>query len=78
MGDVKKNKDVYYRNSRPHILKIHYSDGGSELIELDDIYGEQSVDLTCENATNYITLEIESVYEGNKYQDTVISEVSFR
>ena len=77
-GGYQKNKDVYYKNSRPHILKIHYSDGGSELIELDDIYGEQSVDLTCENATNYITLEIESVYEGNKYQDTVISEVSFR
>ena len=72
-----KSEELYYKNSRPHILKVYYSDGGTELIELADFYGTQNIALSYGAATDSIELEIESVYEGNKYQDTVISEVDF-
>lgn len=72
-----KSEELYYKNSRPYILKVYYSDGGTELIELADFYGTQNIVLSYGAATNSIELEIESVYEGNKYQDTVISEGDF-
>lgn len=72
-----KSSAHYEKNSRPAEIRITYSDGASEIHTLRDVYSTQEVQLNNSRATNSITLTILSVYPGNKYEDTVISEVSF-
>lgn len=71
-----KNEDVYAKNSRPKDVTITYSDGSSEQHTLQDINDVQEIILTSNLATDSISVTIESVYAGNKYEDTVITEVS--
>lgn len=71
-----KSMDLYKKNSRPKCLRISYSDGSSELCELKDVYGKQKISLNNRVKTSYLTFTIESVYPGNKYEDTAISEIS--
>lgn len=73
-----KSEKLYYKNSRPCAMKVYYSDGYSENIELSDINGTQEIELNYRRKTSFIKLEIESVYAGSVFEDTVISEVSFR
>lgn len=72
-----KNDDLYYKNSRPAVIRLSYSDGRSEEYTLEDINGAQTFNLNEPVATNSITLTIVSVFGGWKYEDTVISEVAF-
>lgn len=73
-----KSTDLYYKNSRPSEISLEFADG-SENIQLtdsdtDDFYF-YVFDKTHES--DYVKIIIEDVYAGNKYQDTLISEISF-
>ncbi len=71
-----KNDDIYYKNSRPRRIRIEFSDGRSEAFELADGSREEQVLTFAEpTETETVSLIIESVYPGVKYEDTCISEV---
>ncbi len=73
-----KNDDIYYKNSRPKEICAEYSDGTSEVFKLEDIgQNEQVLTFSRPVETNMVNLTIESVYPGEKYEDTCISEVIF-
>ena len=68
--------DGYYKNNRVASIKIIFSDGSSQIAHLsDDNTGYQTIDLSHSVDTDYITLTIDSVYSGYKYDDTCIAEV---
>lgn len=71
-----KSSSLYYKNSRPASLLVSFSDGSSVTLELEDYFGQQSFTFGSPVETTSVTFTIESVYAGNKYQDTVISEIS--
>lgn len=75
-GGYQKNSDLYYKNSRPAFLKVTYSDGSSQVCNLSDTLGAQTFTLANPMETSSLTFTIQSVYAGNKYEDTVISEIS--
>lgn len=70
-----KNSEIYGKNSRPKELKISFSDGSSQVYTLQDINTKQEIILEKAVITKYISFTIQSVYQGNKYEDTVISEI---
>ena len=72
-----KTKELYYKNSRPKKLKITFSDNKSITVKLKDYYGIQKVDFREPIVSDQVTVTIESVYKGNKYKDTVISELEW-
>lgn len=71
-----KSADLYQKNSRPQDVRIVFSDGTEESFTLDDIDGIQTLYFSKGMNTDTLTLYIESVYPGTKYEDTVISEIN--
>lgn len=70
-----KSDDLYYKNSRPKEIEILFSDGTINTIELEDVIGMQNVKFPHSVETSGIEITINSVYAGNKYEDTAISEI---
>ncbi|MDE6929142.1 MAG: discoidin domain-containing protein, partial [Lachnospiraceae bacterium] len=70
-----KSNELYNKNSRPEKIQVLFSDGTYELHTLSDINDSQDIVLNKAIVTDYITLTIESVYPGTKYEDTAISEI---
>lgn len=76
-GGYQKDETRYSRNSRPGDIRVEFSDGSTQSMTLQDLMQEQVVTFSAPVDTSYVTIVIESVYEGNKYEDTAISEVVF-
>lgn len=73
-----KSGDSYFYNSRPKEITIGFSDGTIRNYTLRDQNDlEQTISLGEKVETESISITIESVYEGDKYEDTCISEISF-
>lgn len=72
-----KTKELYYKNSRPQKVKITFSDHSSITVKLKDYYGVQKIDFDHPVVSDQVTVTIKSVYKGNKYADTVISELEW-
>ena len=86
-----KSKKAWQDNARVHKLKMFVNDESYAIIELKDSYTKQFVKLEKplgnSNRHDYeklkakgnwtIRFEILSVYEGDKYEDTAISEIYF-
>ena len=70
-----KSADTFAKNSRPAALLITFSDGSSMDITLQDVNEQQQVNFPHVIETSSVTLTIQSVYPGSKYEDTVISEI---
>lgn len=81
-------EEKYYDNNRIERLVVHYLlDGvvkGNAVVDLDDVYNMEPVyyELTdgVFNEAYYcdsIQVEIESVYEGEKYNDLCLTEIHF-
>lgn len=71
-----KSEDIYYKNARPKQVSV-VSDTGKVVaqVTLSDSYGAiQSITFPA-TSTSSLTLRIDSVYEGNKYEDCAISEM---
>lgn len=71
-----KNDELYNKNSRPKKIGISFSDGIYEVHELDDVNDVQDIAFNKAVVTNKVSLIIEDVYSGTKYEDTAISEIS--
>ena len=73
-----KDKDIFYKNNRVKNCRFEFSDGTSQEVVLLGEYSEQSNVITFSPPvdTEYIKITILSVYSGNKYNDTCISEIS--
>lgn len=71
-----KSADLYQKNSRPQDVRIVFSDGTEESFTLDDIDGGQTLYFSKGMNTDTLTLYIESVYPGTKYEDTAITEIN--
>ena len=72
----KKSSDLYRKNSRAEKIRLHFSDGSHRDYTLKDVFeGEQRIVFDKPVITNYLRLEILSVYPGTKYQDTCITEL---
>ncbi len=72
-----KSNELYNKNSRPSQIKITFSDGTYEVHDLKDVNDYQKIVFDEPRYTEYIILTIDEVYPGTKYEDTVISEISF-
>lgn len=73
-----KNKEEYSANSRVKKAEIILSDGTSYIFNLkDNNLGFQTLDFGEEIETRQVVIKILDIYEGNKYNDTCISEVEF-
>ncbi|MCQ2495265.1 MAG: hypothetical protein MJ131_01590 [Lachnospiraceae bacterium] len=70
-----KSLTSYYDNSRPKKIKVSFSNGKSLTYTLTDAMEKQTIDFGSEIETKYVKIEIVSVYKGNKYKDTLISEI---
>ena len=71
-----KSTDIYYKNARPKQVSL-IADSGEMVaqVTLADSYRVvQSISFPAVS-TSSITLRIDSVYEGNKYDDCAISEM---
>lgn len=69
--------ETYYKNSRPKEITLVYYDGTEETVELEDYNGEQRIVFDHPVNTRGVVMRIESVYEGDAYEDTCITEISF-
>ena len=70
-----KSRDLYDKNSRPASLVVESDDGTYEVFQLDDTYSAQTITFSEPIIASEISFVIDSVYEGYKYEDTVISEL---
>ncbi len=68
----------YITNSRPNRIKLSFSDGTSEFYVLDDVEGVQYLQLNKPVVTDRVVLTLDTVYPGTHYEDTAISEISFK
>lgn len=71
-----KSKDIYYKNARPKQVSV-VADTGEVVaqVTLSDSYQTvQSITFPAVS-TSSLSLRIDSVYEGNKYDDCAISEM---
>lgn len=72
------DSDNYYEwNSRPKGITLTFSDGSSQSFVLKDSRTCQTFCLDPQVTADRVRLTIDSVYPGSKWEDTVISQVSF-
>lgn len=70
-----KSASLYAKNCRPQEITVIFSDGSSRSFVLKDVNAAQTLSLG-QVVTDSVTVRIDSVYSGTKYQDTCISEIS--
>lgn len=72
------SEDLFYKNSRLHNITATLSSGKSYDFECSGGWDSRhnSFSLGANIETSSITITIQSVYEGDKYKDTCISEIS--
>lgn len=72
------SEDLFYKNSRLREISIAFSDGQSIDFECNDGWNnrENVIVLPTAVETSSIVITIKSVYEGEKYKDTCVSEIS--
>lgn len=73
-----KSEELYYKNSRINEFSITFSDGETVYAALYDGWEQRQskVTLAEPKETSCVIITIKSVYAGNKYQDTCVSEIS--
>ena len=71
------SEDLFYKNSRLREISIAFSDGQSIDFECNDGWDncENIIFLPTAIETSSIVITIKSVYEGEKYKDTCVSEI---
>lgn len=71
-----KSESLYNSNSRPKSVLISFSDGTEIEKELKDDMKRILIELDTPKLSSSIRIKVLSVYEGTKYKDTVISDIS--
>lgn len=72
------SEDLFYKNSRLRKITVVLSNGDSYDFECSDGWDNRKNIFSFNSGvkTSSMTIIIQSVYEGNKYKDTCISEIS--
>lgn len=72
------SEDLYRKNSRVRRIVLTFSDGNSFEYECKDGWDNRKnvIVLSEKIETSFITIKIIDIYEGEKYKDTCISEIS--
>lgn len=72
------NEDLYNKNSRLHNFTVILSDGSRYDFECSDGWDKRNQIFSFDGSvkSSSLTIIIQSVYEGEKYKDTCISEIS--
>ncbi|MGD9668483.1 MAG: discoidin domain-containing protein [Hyphomicrobiaceae bacterium] len=73
MNGYHKNERLFLANSRVHIAELQFSNGEARQVSLADAPGLQTIEVGRQNAS-WVRFTIRSVYPGNKYKDTAITE----
>ncbi len=74
----KDGSDVYLKNPRPKEITISY-EGGSQKFTMEDYRAQfQTFTLTKPVDTTWVTITIDSIYPGRRYEDCCIAEVKFQ
>ncbi len=72
-----KNEERFYQNNRPQELTITVSDGSSYTLHCtDSIHAADTFTFPDGTETDFIKVSIKSVYAGNKWSDTLITDIS--
>ena len=69
-----KDDDRFAGNPRVKLLKVEYSNGTSQLVDLFDTKDIQSIEPPSD-AVEWVKLVVVSVYPGAEWEDTALSEV---
>lgn len=76
LNGYNKDADIYAKNNRVEFVRITLSTGDIYETRLEDSYNTYTtVDFDGPKNIEGMRIEILSVYPGNKYQDTCISEI---
>ncbi len=70
-----KSENLYIKNSAPCGIRVIFSDRSSVDIVLADVYDAQFYSFKTPVETSSVTFMILSVYRGDTYEDTCISEI---
>ncbi len=70
-----KSWEIFNKNSRLREVRVYIGDSHYRDIELFDEMGWQYIEFGTQVYTDHFTLEILSVYPGDKYTDTCITEL---
>lgn len=78
-GGCRTDEAHYYDNARPKKVTLTFSDGSSYESVLNDneFLSEQYIAFDTPVITESVKITIDSVYPGEKYEDTVVSDVFF-
>lgn len=73
-----KSEELFYKNSRLAQATIEFSDGTYTAVNFSDDFGSSKkvLNLKAPVDTSYIAIRINSVYEGEAFTDTCITEIS--
>jgi len=72
-GGMWYSREYWQRSNRPREIELRWSDGSSEVVTLADEMKPQ--EFSFAKRTSSVRLRIKSVYPGNTWLDTPISEV---
>ena len=73
MNGYHKNERLFLANSRVHTAELQFSNGNSRRISLADAPGLQTIEVGQQKA-DWVRFAIRSVYPGENYKDTAITE----
>ena len=72
-----KNDDIYQKNSRPQMINVWANEEYVGSFILNDLRERQCIIFDESVIASNLSIQIASVYGGNKYTDTCISEIEF-
>lgn len=73
MNGYHKNERLFLANSRVAVAELQFSNGETRQVSLADAPGLQTIDVGEQKAT-WVRFTIRSVYPGEKYKDTAVTE----
>ena len=74
LNGYQKDDQRYLGTPRVRLIKVEYSSGATQLVELADVKDPQIIESTTE-AVEWVKVIIVSVYPGGQWEDAAISEV---
>ena len=74
LNGYQKDDERFVGNPRVRLVMVEYSSGATQLVELSDVRDPQIINPASE-AVEWVKLAIVSVYPGDKWEDTALSEV---
>ena len=72
-----KRDDLYNKNARVKVLRITDGNGNEQYVNVPDEDNLNNIDFYEPFTSDFVTVYIDSVYSGDAYEDTCISELTF-